>query len=101
MYEGAPDWPQKDRFWQIIETYGVTVFYTAPTPIRAFMKWGTEWPKKRDLSSLRLLGSVGEPINPEAWVWYYRFIGGAPWPGVRTWWPTEHAPTHITPLPGG
>ena len=70
MYEGAPDWPQKDRFWQIVERYGVTIFYTAPTAIRAFMRWGTEWPDKRDLSSLRLLGSVGEPINPEAWVWY-------------------------------
>ena len=72
MYEGAPDWPQKDRFWQIIERYGVTIFYTAPTAIRAFMRWGTDWPEKRDLSSLRLLGSVGEPINPEAWVWYHQ-----------------------------
>ena len=78
MYEGAPDWPQKDRFWQLIERYGVTIFYTAPTAIRAFMKWGTEWPAKRDLSSLRLLGSVGEPINPEAWMWYHEHIGGEP-----------------------
>jgi len=76
MYEGAPDWPQKDRFWSMIEQHRVTVFYTAPTAIRAFMRWGTEWPQKHTLSSLRLLGSVGEPINPEAWVWYYRFIGG-------------------------
>ena len=83
MYEGAPDWPQKDRFWQIIERYGVTIFYTAPTAIRAFMRWGTEWPKKRDLSSLRLLGSVGEPINPEAWVWYHRYIGGEKMSGRR------------------
>ena len=72
MYEGAPDWPQKDRFWELIERYGVTIFYTAPTAIRAFMRWGTEWPEKHDLSSLRLLGSVGEPINPEAWMWYYQ-----------------------------
>ncbi|HYU78580.1 MAG TPA: AMP-binding protein, partial [Vicinamibacterales bacterium] len=71
MYEGAPDWPQKDRFWAIVARYGVTVFYTAPTAIRAFMRWGTDWPKKHDLSSLRLLGSVGEPINPEAWIWYH------------------------------
>ena len=83
MYEGAPDWPQKDRFWSIIEQHGVTVFYTAPTAIRAFMRWGTEWPQKRDLSSLRLLGSVGEPINPEAWIWYYKFIGGERCPGRR------------------
>jgi acetyl-CoA synthetase len=76
MYEGAPDWPQKDRLWEIIERYGVTILYTAPTAIRAFMKWGTEWPAKRNMSSLRLLGSVGEPINPEAWIWYYKFIGG-------------------------
>ena len=75
MYEGAPDFPHKDRFWEIIERHGVTIFYTAPTAIRAFMKWGPEWPRKRDLSSLRLLGSVGEPINPEAWVWYHLHIG--------------------------
>jgi acetyl-CoA synthetase len=100
MYEGAPDWPQKDRFWQIIERYGVTIFYTAPTAIRAFMKWGTEWPKRRDLSSLRLLGSVGEPINPEAWVWYHRYIGGERCPVVDTWWQTETGAIMITPLPG-
>ncbi len=100
MYEGAPDWPQKDRFWSLIERYGVTIFYTAPTAIRAFMRWGTEWPKKHDMSSLRLLGSVGEPINPEAWVWYYRFIGGERCPVVDTWWQTETGAIMITPLPG-
>ena len=100
MYEGAPDWPQKDRFWQIIERLGVTIFYTAPTAIRAFMRWGTDWPKKRDLSSLRLLGSVGEPINPEAWVWYHRYIGGERCPVVDTWWQTETGAIMITPLPG-
>jgi len=100
MYEGAPDWPEKDRFWQIVERYGVTIFYTAPTAIRAFMRWGTDWPKKRDLSSLRLLGSVGEPINPEAWVWYHRYIGGEKCPVVDTWWQTETGAILITPLPG-
>ena len=100
MYEGAPDWPEKDRFWQIVERYGVTIFYTAPTAIRAFMRWGTGWPKKRDLSSLRLLGSVGEPINPEAWVWYHRYIGGEKCPVVDTWWQTETGAILITPLPG-
>ncbi len=89
MYEGAPDWPDRDRFWQIIEKYGVSVFYTAPTAIRAFMKWGPEWPAKCDLSSLRLLGSVGEPINPEAWMWYYEHVGGQRCPIVDTWWQTE------------
>jgi acetyl-CoA synthetase len=100
MYEGAPDWPEKDRFWQIVERYGVTIFYTAPTAIRAFMRWGTQWPARRDLSSLRLLGSVGEPINPEAWVWYYRQIGGERCPVVDTWWQTETGAIMITPLPG-
>jgi acetyl-CoA synthetase len=100
MYEGAPDWPRKDRFWEVVERYGVTVFYTAPTAIRAFMRWGTEWPKKRNLSSLRLLGSVGEPINPEAWVWYHRHIGGERCPIVDTWWQTETGGIMITPLPG-
>jgi acetyl-CoA synthetase len=100
MYEGAPDWPKKDRFWEIIERYGVTIFYTAPTAIRAFMRWGTEWPKRRDMSSLRLLGSVGEPINPEAWVWYHRYIGGERCPVVDTWWQTETGAIMITPLPG-
>jgi acetyl-CoA synthetase len=100
MYEGAPDWPQKDRFWEIVERYGVTIFYTAPTAIRAFMKWGNDWPAKRDLSSLRLLGSVGEPINPEAWVWYHRFIGGERCPVVDTWWQTETGAIMIAPLPG-
>ena len=100
MYEGAPDWPQKDRFWSLIEQHGVTVFYTAPTAIRSFMRWGTEFPQKHDLSSLRLLGSVGEPINPEAWVWYYKFIGGERCPVVDTWWQTETGAIMITPLPG-
>jgi acetyl-CoA synthetase len=100
MYEGAPDWPQRDRFWQIIERHGVTIFYTAPTAIRAFMRWGTEWPQKRDLSSLRLIGSVGEPINPEAWVWYHRYIGGERCPIIDTWWQTETGAMMITPLPG-
>jgi acetyl-CoA synthetase len=100
MYEGAPDWPQKDRFWAIVERYGVTVFYTAPTAIRAFMRWGTEWPRQHDLSSLRLLGSVGEPINPEAWVWYHLHIGGERCPIVDTWWQTETGAIMITPLPG-
>jgi acetyl-CoA synthetase len=100
MYEGAPDWPQKDRFWSLIEKYGVTVFYTAPTAIRAFMRWGTEWPARNDLSSLRLLGSVGEPINPEAWMWYHLVIGGKRCPVVDTWWQTETGAIMITPLPG-
>ena len=100
MYEGAPDWPQKDRFWEIIERHGVTIFYTAPTAIRAFMRWGTDWPAKRDLSSLRLLGSVGEPINPEAWVWYHLNIGRERCPIVDTWWQTETGMIMITPLPG-
>ena len=100
MYEGAPDWPQKDRFWELIERYGVTILYTAPTAIRAFMRWGTEWPAKRDLSSLRLLGSVGEPINPEAWIWYHENIGRGGCPIVDTWWQTETGSILITPLPG-
>ena len=100
MYEGAPDWPLKDRFWALIARYGVTIFYTAPTAIRAFMRWGTDWPKKHDLSSLRLLGSVGEPINPEAWIWYHLHIGGDRCPVVDTWWQTETGAIMITPLPG-
>ncbi len=100
MYEGAPDWPDKDRFWQIVEDYGVSVFYTAPTAIRAFMKWGEQWPDKRDLGSLRLLGTVGEPINPEAWIWYHEVIGGRKCPIVDTWWQTETGHIMITPLPG-
>jgi len=100
MYEGSPDWPEKDRFWQIVEELGVTVFYTAPTAIRAFMKWGTEWPAKRRLTSLRLLGSVGEPINPEAWIWYHKHIGGENCPVVDTWWQTETGMILISPLPG-
>ena len=100
MYEGAPDWPERDRFWKICARYGVTVFYTAPTAIRAFMKWGTEHPGRHDLSCLRLLGSVGEPINPEAWMWYHEHIGGRRCPIVDTWWQTETGGIMITPLPG-
>ena len=100
IYEGAPDWPDKDRLWQIIEKYKATILYTAPTAIRAFMRWGTEFPDKHDLSSLRLLGSVGEPINPEAWVWYWKVIGGERCPVVDTWWQTETGSILITPLPG-
>ena len=100
MYEGAPDWPERDRFWKICARYGVTVLYTAPTAIRAFMKWGTEHPKRHDLSTLRLLGSVGEPINPEAWMWYHEHIGAGRCPIVDTWWQTETGGIMITPLPG-
>ena len=100
MYEGAPNWPEPDRFWKIIEESGVTILYTAPTAIRAFVKWGDGWVKKHDLSSLRLLGSVGEPINPEAWMWYHRTIGGGRCPIVDTWWQTETGAIMITPLPG-
>ncbi|HVX85447.1 MAG TPA: acetate--CoA ligase [Phycisphaerae bacterium] len=100
MYEGAPNWPHEDRFWQIIENYGVNVFYTAPTAIRAFIKWGDEHPNNHDLSSLRLLGTVGEPINPEAWMWYREVIGGDRCPIVDTWWQTETGAIMCTPLPG-
>ncbi len=100
MYEGAPNWPEPDRFWRIIEKYGVTILYTAPTAIRAFMKWGVEWPQKHNLSSLRLLGTVGEPINPEAWMWYHEVIGGKRCPIVDTWWQTETGTIMITPFPG-
>jgi acetyl-CoA synthetase len=100
MYEGAPNHPREDRFWSIIEKYRVNAFYTAPTAIRAFIKWGDQWPKKRDLSSLRLLGTVGEPINPEAWMWYHEVIGGKRCPIVDTWWQTETGMILITPLPG-
>jgi len=100
MYEGAPDWPDRGRFWRICEKYGVSIFYTAPTAIRAFMRWGTDWPGKSDLSSLRLLGSVGEPINPEAWMWYRKNIGKGLCPIVDTWWQTETGMILITPLPG-
>jgi acetyl-CoA synthetase len=98
--EGAPDWPERDRFWRLIARHGVTVFYTAPTAIRAFMKWGVEHPARHDLSTLRLLGSVGEPINPEAWMWYREHIGGGRCPVVDTWWQTETGGIMITPLPG-
>jgi acetyl-CoA synthetase len=100
MYEGAPDWPERDRFWKIVARYGVTVFYTAPTAIRAFMKWGPAHPDRHDLSTLRLLGTVGEPINPEAWMWYHEHIGQARCPIVDTWWQTETGGIMITPLPG-
>lgn len=100
IYEGAPDWPQRDRFWSLINKYGVTILYTAPTAIRTFMKWGTEWLKKHDLSSLRLLGSVGEPINPEAWNWYYKHVGQELCPIVDTWWQTETGSIMISPIPG-
>ncbi len=100
MYEGAPDFPKQDRFWEIIEKYKVTLFYTAPTAIRAFIKWGDALPKSHDLSSLRLLGSVGEPINPEAWIWYHQIIGGGRCPIVDTWWQTETGAIMISPLPG-
>ncbi len=100
MYEGAPNHPELDRFWSIVERHQVTILYTAPTAIRAFMKWGEQWPKKHDLSSLRLLGSVGEPINPEAWMWYHKNIGGGRCPIVDTWWQTETGGILISPLPG-
>jgi acetyl-CoA synthetase len=100
MYEGAPNWPDEGRFWQIIEKYHVSILYTAPTAIRAFIKWGDQWPEKYDLSSLRLLGSVGEPINPEAWMWYHRVIGQERCPIVDTWWQTETGAIMISPLPG-
>jgi acetyl-CoA synthetase len=100
MYEGAPNYPAEDRWWEIVERYGVTIFYTAPTAIRACMKWGTEHPEKHDLSSLRLLGTVGEPINPRAWLWYHEHIGGGSCPIVDTWWQTETGAIMVTPLPG-
>jgi acetyl-CoA synthetase len=100
MYEGTPDYPDKDRFWRVIEKYGVTILYTAPTAIRTFVRWGDEFPNRCDLSSLRLLGTVGEPINPEAWVWYWKVIGKGKCPVVDTWWQTETGAIMITPLPG-
>jgi acetyl-CoA synthetase len=100
IYEGAPDHPEKDRFWSIVERHKVSIFYTAPTAIRAFVRWGDDLPKKHDLSSLRLLGSVGEPINPEAWMWYHEVIGGGRCPIVDTWWQTETGGIMMTPLPG-
>jgi acetyl-CoA synthetase len=100
MYEGAPNWPDEGRFWQIVEKYKVSTLYTAPTAIRAFMKWGEQWPTRYDLSSLRLLGTVGEPINPEAWMWYREVIGGGKCPIVDTWWQTETGSIMISPLPG-
>jgi acetyl-CoA synthetase len=100
MFEGAPDYPAKDIWWEIIERYGVTTFYTAPTAIRACMKWGVEHPNRHDLSSLRLLGTVGEPINPKAWLWYHKVIGRERCPIVDTWWQTETSQIMISPLPG-
>jgi acetyl-CoA synthetase len=100
IYEGVPNWPGNDRMWDIVEKYGVTIFYTAPTAIRTFMKWGADEPAKHDLSTLRLLGSVGEPINPEAWIWYHTHIGGGRCPVVDTWWQTETGGIMISPLPG-
>ena len=100
LYEGTPDFPDKDRLWSIVEKYKVTTFYTAPTAIRTFMKWGDEYPARHDLSSIRLLGTVGEPINPEAWVWYYKAIGGERCPVVDTWWQTETGAIMISALPG-
>ena len=100
MYEGAPDFPGRDRFWDVVEKYGVTILYTAPTAIRAFMRWGDKYPAMHDMSSLRLLGSVGEPINPEAWIWYHENIGGERCPIVDTWWQTETGAILISPLPG-
>ncbi|MCF8566947.1 acetate--CoA ligase [Alicyclobacillus tolerans] len=100
MYEGSPDYPTRDRFWEIVEKYGVTIFYTAPTSIRTFMKWGTQYPQSHNLDSLRLLGTVGEPINPEAWMWYHEHIGHGNCPIVDTWWQTETGSAMIAPLPG-
>ena len=100
LFEGTPDFPDNGRFWDIVQRYKVTILYTAPTAIRTFMKWGVEWPQKYDLSSLRLLGSVGEPINPEAWMWYHTHIGGGACPVVDTWWQTETGSIMIAPLPG-
>ncbi|GAB4159305.1 MAG: acetate--CoA ligase [Planctomycetaceae bacterium] len=100
MYEGAPNWPNEGRFWEIVEKYRVNIFYTAPTAIRAFVKWGNQWPDQHDLSSLRLLGTVGEPINPEAWMWYHQTIGQERCPIVDTWWQTETGGIMLSPLPG-
>ena len=100
MYEGSPDYPDRDRFWAIVAKYAVTILYTAPTAIRTFMRWGEGYPQKHDMSSLRLMGTVGEPINPEAWVWYWQHIGGGRCPVVDTWWQTETGAMMIAPLPG-
>ncbi len=100
MYEGAPNWPEPDRLWRIVDRHRVSVFYTAPTAIRAFVRWGEQWPRKHDLTSLRLLGTVGEPINPEAWMWYHTVIGAERCPIVDTWWQTETGAIMVTPLPG-
>ena len=100
MYEGTPDYPDRDRFWSIIDKYGVNIFYTAPTAIRTFMRWGTELPARHSLKTLRLIGTVGEPINPEAWIWYQEYIGKRRCPIVDTWWQTETGMCMITPLPG-
>jgi acetyl-CoA synthetase len=100
MFEGVPNYPRPDRFWEVVEKYGVNIFYTAPTAIRAIKRDGDEWIKKHDLSSIRLLGSVGEPINPEAWMWYHDVVGGGRCPIIDTWWQTETGGALITPIPG-
>jgi acetyl-CoA synthetase len=100
LFEGTPDWRDRDRFWEVVERYGVTILYTAPTAIRSFMKWGREHVDKHDVSSLRLLGTVGEPISPAAWEWYHEVIGGGRCPVVDTWWQTETGGQMMTPLPG-
>ena len=100
MYEGSPDYPDRDRFWAVVAKYGVSILYTAPTAIRTFMRWGESYPQKHDMSTLRLMGTVGEPINPEAWVWYWQHIGGGRCPVVDTWWQTETGSIMISPLPG-
>src|SRR5882724_8619904 len=100
LYEGTPDAPHRGRFWEIVDKYGVNIFYTAPTAIRTFMRWGAEWPAKHSLKTLRLIGTVGEPINPEAWMWYHKNVGGGRSPIVDTWWQTETGAIMITPLPG-
>ena len=100
MYEGSPDYPDRDRFWAVVAKYGVSILYTAPTAIRTFMRWGESYPDRHDMSSLRLMGTVGEPINPEAWVWYWQHIGGGRCPVVDTWWQTETGSIMIAPIPG-
>ena len=100
MYEGSPDYPDRDRFWAVVAKYGVSILYTAPTAIRTFMRWGESYPERHDMSSLRLMGTVGEPINPEAWVWYWQHIGGGRCPVVDTWWQTETGSIMIAPIPG-
>src|SRR5260370_35270675 len=99
MWEGAPDYPHKGIWWELVERYGVSIFYCAPTAIRACIKWGAQWPQQHDLSTLRVLGSVGEPINPKAWLWYHKVIGSEPRPLVHTWWQTAPGPVKLHPPP--